>query len=256
VFLKWLFLCVSFLSACARVAAADSPPVNEAAAIAAGRNYLVSMMDVELGLLPEFPGHTVFWLYHDNYLAAKVLAKSHPEVAEKIRAAVARQGVTRSGKIELLFDEADLPLRRYELRDVARSGGKLIRSEFTIAETFQDAGEYADLLFFTAMAEKDAVKARVAYDAAMAMWDGTGFRDAVVKVSGKYATYKLGLALRVAQRFGDKSDVLSKIRAKLLHLQNAAGGWITDYKPDGTRVGMANVETTCLAILGLEAKSL
>jgi len=161
--------------------------------------------------------------------------------------------VTRSGKIELLFGEAELPLRRYELRDVSKTGAKVIRSEFTVAETIQDPENYADLLFFTAVAEKDAAKARAAYDAAMAMWDGTGFRDAAEKASRKYATYKLGLALCAARRFGDSGYASVRIRERLLRMQNDAGGWITDYKADGTRVGMANVETTCMAILGLEA---
>ncbi len=253
VFLRWLALLLLVL----RAQGADSPavpatPDKSAAAIVAGRNYLASQLDADLELLPEFPGHNVFWLYHDNYLAAKVLTNSHPEVAKRIRAAIAKQGVTRSGKIELLFGEAELPLHRYELRDVARPGGKVIRSEFTTGEIIPDVAEYADLLFFTAVAAKDAAKARTAYDAAMKMWDGSGFRDAVVKKSGKYATYKLGLALRAARRFADKSDTLTKIRVKLLQMQNSAGGWITDYKADGTRVGVANVETTCMAILGLE----
>jgi len=35
-------------------------------------------------------------------------------------------------------------------------------------------------------------------------------------------------------------------------MQAQDGGWITDYK-DGRPVGLANVETTCLALLALEA---
>ena len=37
-----------------------------------GRQFLVDMFDATLGLLPEFRGASVYWLYHDNYLAAKV----------------------------------------------------------------------------------------------------------------------------------------------------------------------------------------
>ncbi|HAB16700.1 MAG TPA: hypothetical protein PLX89_15400 [Verrucomicrobiota bacterium] len=214
------------------------------------------MIDPELGLLPEFSGHSDYWLYHDNYLAAKVLDRSYPDEAERVRQAIAKQGIARSGKIELLFSEAQLPLRRYELRDVAKVGNKTIRSEFTTAELFAAPERYADLLFFIAVAEPDAAKARAAYDSAMAMWDNVGFHDAVVIESGRYATYKLGLALRVAERFHDQSEALAKVRERLLKLQNPDGGWITDYQPDGTPIGMANVETTCLAILGLEAGGL
>jgi len=40
---------------------------------------------------------------------------------------------------------------------------------------------------------------------------------------------------------------------KLLSLQEDTGGWITDYDAADERIGLANVETTCLAILGIEA---
>ena len=45
------------------------------------------------------------------------------------------------------------------------------------------------------------------------------------------------------------------MHARLLALQAPSGGWITDYLSDGTPVGKANVETTCLAILALETAS-
>ena len=39
----------------------------------------------------------------------------------------------------------------------------------------------------------------------------------------------------------------------LLAMQDDSGGWVTDYDAGGNRIGRANVETTCLSILGLEA---
>jgi hypothetical protein len=39
----------------------------------------------------------------------------------------------------------------------------------------------------------------------------------------------------------------------LLTLQDDSGGWITDYDATGKKLGVANVETTCLTILGIEA---
>ena len=50
-----------------------------------------------------------------------------------------------------------------------------------------------------------------------------------------------------------QSPALTAMRVRLLKMQADTGGWITDYKPDGTPVGMANVETTSLAILALDA---
>jgi hypothetical protein len=222
-------------------------------AVRKGRQFLLGLMNPELHLLPEFAGHNVYWLYHDNWLAAQVLAPEHPAEAAQIMAAIRGFGVGRSGKIEMLFGQGTLPLRRHELRDVAQRGGLTIRSEFTMEAENGDFASYADLLCFAAIAEPDAVKARAHLDAVLAMWDGTGFSDAAAKHSSLYATYKLALALRAAQRFDLTSPVLTAARAQLFKMQAESGGWITDYKPDGTPIGQANVETTSLAILALEA---
>ena len=42
---------------------------------------------------------------------------------------------------------------------------------------------------------------------------------------------------------------------KLLTLQDNSGGWITDYDAMGKKIGLANVETTCLVILGIESSN-
>ena len=89
-------------------------------AIRNGQTFLVNLLDPELGLLPEYRGAKVYWLFHDNYLAAKVLAVSHPQIAQTITAAIHREGVDNSGKIELIFGEATkpLPFRQFQLMDV------------------------------------------------------------------------------------------------------------------------------------------
>src|SRR5438552_1628523 len=94
-----------------------------------GREFLVRMFHPDLHLLPEYEGAKVMWLYHDNWLAARVLKPSHPDLAEKILAAIKTRGVTKSGKIEMIFGEAALPFHRYELREVAQDRGFTIRTE-------------------------------------------------------------------------------------------------------------------------------
>lgn len=225
--------------------------------IANGREFLLRAVHPELNLLPEFEGHKVIWLYHDNYLAAKVLARTNPAVATKIVESIRKYGVERSGKIELLFGETELPMYRYELRDVATANGFLIRSEFTTEQVWKDVSGYADLLLFVAIAEKDSTKASEHFQNAMAMWDGRGFNDNATKHSNLYATYKLALALIASNKKDlstpENKDTLALIRKRLIDMQSDKGGWITDYRRDGTPVGFANVETTCLAILGLES---
>lgn len=236
-------------------AQAETSLQENSRAIERGEKFLLALIDPELNLLPEFAGHNVVWLYHDNYLAAKVFDRSYPDQAAKIRAAIKSYGVEQSGKIELLFGEAKLPIRRYELRDVAKSGRFTIRSEFTTDAVTRDIASYADLLFFSAIAEPDLTKATKHWQSAIAMWDGSGFKDRVVEKHHQYATYKLALALIAARRFADldaeTKSKLASVRDKLLNMQAASGGWITDYRLDGTPVGLANVETTSLAILAL-----
>jgi len=52
-------------------------------------------------------------------------------------------------------------------------------------------------------------------------------------------------------------DGLIRVRAADARRRLSGGrcGWITDYDAMGRTIGLANVETTCMAILGLEASN-
>jgi hypothetical protein len=219
------------------------------------RSFLVGLLDSDLGLLPEYRGATVYWLFHDNYLAAKVLNVSHPVVAQTIRSAIEREGIHKSGKIELLFGEAEkpLPFRKYQLTDVRRIANKVIRTEIVTAVTFEGWSQYADLLLLACIAETNPPAARQHWDAAMRLWDRKGFLDAAARHDQRYSTYKLGLALFAASRLSPPAKPPDGLLDKLLSLQEDSGGWITDYDATGNRIGLANVETTCLSILGIES---
>ena len=220
-----------------------------------GRAFLADLLDPNLGLLPEYRGATVYWLFHDNYLAAKVLNNSHPEIAQTIRSAIEREGIRKSGKIELLFGEAEnpLPFHQYKLIDVRRTGNKVIRTEVVTSAELDGWTQYADLLLWACIAEPNRPAARQHWDAAMQLWDGKGFLDAAARHYQRYSTYKLGLALFAASRLSPPAKPPDGLLDKLLSLQDDSGGWITDYDATGTRIGLANVETTCLSILGIEA---
>ena len=82
--------------------------------------------------------------------------------------------------------------------------------------------------------------------------DGNGFNDVAAEKHQQYATYKLALALIAGSRLQAIGKLLEAVREKLLLLQDESGGWVTDYDRDAKRIGVANVETSCLAILGLE----
>jgi hypothetical protein len=71
----------------------------------------------------------------------------------------------------------------------------------------------------------------------------------------RYSTYKLGLALLAADRLSPPAKLPHGLTEKLLSLQDDSGGWITDYDAADKKIGLANVETTCFAILGIDAHS-
>jgi hypothetical protein len=223
-------------------------------AIRRGRAFLVGLLDPDLGLLPEYRGASVYWLFHDNYLAAKALAATYPETARSIKEAIRREGVEQSGKIEMIFGEAKqpLPFRQFELRDVRRAGTKIIRTEVVTNRVLEGWEAYADLLLLACIAEPNRQAARKHWDAAMKMWDGKGFLDAAARHLERYSTYKLGLALLTAGRLSPPAKPPPALLEKLLALQDDSGGWITDYDSAGKKIGLANVETTCLSILGIE----
>jgi hypothetical protein len=224
-------------------------------AIQKGRTFLVNLLDGDLGLLPEYRGANVYWLFHDNYLAAKVLAVSHPKIAQSIMVAIHREGIYKSGRIQAIFGEAEepLPFRQHQLKDVRRVGNKVIRTEVATGQVFDGWDEYADLLLLTCIAERNQQAARQHWEAAMRMWDGKGFLDAAARHDRRYSTYKLGLALLAANHLSPPAEPPQGLLDKLLALQDDSGGWITDYDATGKKLGVANVETTCLAILGIEA---
>jgi len=223
-----------------------------------GRTFLVNLFDPDLGLLPEYHGANVFWIFHDNYLAAKVLATTNPKIAEKIKSAMAREGIHKSGKIELLFGEAEqpFPFRQYQLIDVRHVGNKLIRTEVVTDHPLENSDQYADLLLLASIAETNQPAARGHWDAALRLWDGKGFLDAAAKHHQHYSTYKLGLALIAASHSSPPAKLPKELLEKLLLLQDDSGGWITDYDASGKKLGVANVETTCLSILGIESLTL
>lgn len=248
------FTVVAMVSCCPNMALATAEEVRS---IDRGYQFLIGLMDPDLDLLPEFPGASVFWLYHDNYLAAKVLAESHPQFSKRIKTAIRQRGANQSGKIEILFDEATepLPLRQYQLVNLKKVGDKTIRTERVTDQLMMGWEAYADLRFFAAiaLAESKPQAAQQQLAAGLKMWDGHGFNDPATKHLGIYATYKLALAAIAASKLKQLDDLPPTLVPKLRKMQAKSGGWITDYRSDGTPIGKANVETTSLAILALES---
>ena len=235
--------------------ASSNAPVAIEESLTLGRAFLTNLFDARVDLLPEFRGSPTYWLFHDNYLAARALEGTRPDLSQRIRAALVRFGVTNSGKIEIVFDEAPqpLPFRAYRLTDIAAVDRKTIRTEVVTTNIMQGWEEYADLLLLASLAKarRSPAEARRDFDRATAKWDGHGFQDPATRKHEIYSTYKLALYLIAADRLGLQPPLASKVLAQLRALQAADGGWRTDYTTTGPK-GLTNVETTCLALHALE----
>src|SRR5689334_4352592 len=99
-----IVLALTALSLCASKGRA-APLPSEAAT--QGRAFLVNLFEPSVRLLPEYRGAHVYWLFHDNYLAAKVLNESNPNIASNIMATIQREGSFATGRMGLLFGETN-----------------------------------------------------------------------------------------------------------------------------------------------------
>lgn len=244
-----------FCSLAGMAPAAHAPIPSPAEAIARGLRFLTNLYDPELKLLPEFRGANVYWLYHDNYLAAKVLAPSQPKLASTLLESIHSRGIRYSGKIEIVFDEAfaPLPFRHFILTNVVDVGRKQIRTEIAGPGLMKGWEAYADLRLLAALASVRSApqEARENFAAASAMWDGKGFADPASRGLKRYAAYKLALYLLAESRLRTEGTLHTLVLDRLVAQQNPEGGIITDYVADGSWSGVANVETTCLTIQAL-----
>jgi hypothetical protein len=242
-----------FLPSLLLAAPATLPTPTEA--ITRGLNFLTNLYDPQVRLLPEFRGAKVYWLYHDNYLAAKVLAPTEPRLAATLIESIHSRGIRYSGKIEIVFNEAHrpLPFRHFVLTNVVEIGGKTIRTEVIGPGQMKGWEAYADLRLLAALALTGSAKgeAREHFAAATSMWDGKGFVDPASRGLKRYAAYKLALYLLAERRLATSSHLHEMVLNRLLAQQNQDGGIVTDYVDDGSWSGVANVETTSLTIQAL-----
>src|SRR5437667_6254970 len=99
-FLLWILV----LALSSRAGAA-TPGGDIAQRIQRGESFLTNLFDTRLQLLPEHPGSSTYWLFHDNYLAAHLLEEPRPDLCRRIRSTLTQFGITNSGKIEIVFGE-------------------------------------------------------------------------------------------------------------------------------------------------------
>lgn len=233
-------------------------------AIRRGVAFLVSQYNPDLRLLqeaPELEPYTHhYYLTNDNALAAYTLETLgvEPELTTTLRASLAHYGYDHNGFIEVAWGE---PIRwpPYHHIDqiVARSGEDTILQEIHAGPGyFYDWSAYSNLAFMAVLNEHNlgnSEAARRLYEIEMSTFDGLGWQDkAYWDRAGVYETIGPAWALYAGATIGATVDQ-RVLRSLLAQQDPVSGGFHTHYRPGEPRLADANVETTCLALLGLDA---
>ncbi len=221
-------------------------------------SFITDQYSYDLQLCAEAPiaAPNTYWLLNDNLEAAVALAGPSPSKAYNIAAALYQRGYMTNDMIEALHGQGiPWPPRTPSVVVVEDN-----LPNYIIQTEVRDGGEisswsgYGDLVAMRAIAlanEGDTAGADTTLDTLFAMWDGVGIDDAVHQSTGIYATYKLALLLIAADEVGKTVPFRTEIEDRLGLQQRADGGIITDYQPDGTPTGDANVETSSLTYVAM-----
>jgi hypothetical protein len=224
-------------------------------------DYLLKRYNPHLGLIPETPGSCVYWLYSDNFLAAKALMQYGQDnstilaIGQNISATVQRDSaqIGTDNQYATSFGGGPCQIHNASNYNVSSSDGAQIKTTLNNGTGYLSEKQYADVAFLTAICLYDQGNdsgAMSAYGIGWSMFDGVGFRDLPYNQTGQYQTFKVALYVYASDIL--KQPVNETALTTLLRMQAENGGFYTGYNssfsPDRT---LTNTETTSLAILAL-----
>ncbi len=269
----------------------STPAPDFAAPIADGLRFLRGQYSPDYGLLQESPniGQHRYYLTNDNALAAYVFAQAgDAEMAERLRASLARYGYDNNGFIEVAWGkeiawpprhhkdivveqktagECDFldPSTGFRQAQPTSSGHRTEETgplaDCVLQETHtDDLGFFYDWSSFSNLHCMGAVNEYNKGNVAAAQWlyeieastfDGHGWADeAWRRRDGVYETIGPAWCLYAGALL--QAPIDARLLAALLAQQDpVSGGFHTHYRIDAPRLADANVETTALALLAL-----
>ena len=184
--------------------------------------YLGKSYSENIGLLYESPDGTrtvegsswqlrqTYWTQTDNFLAALALRPYNPTLSESIRAAIAGYLVPSASKPSAIavLEGKVIP----EGAKAARTTIEITADDHIILTEVQDGAdipdwtEYGNLLAFQSLSrwlqgnEREALRL---YFRFIGQWDGHGIDDRTARTDGRYAVYKIALALLLSKIYED-----------------------------------------------------
>jgi len=239
------------------------------AAVTKATAFLVSNYNLKLGLISETTFSHIYWLYSDNFLAARALRQVGPfdpyliAIANNISATIqhyaprlgsaTNQYVVLSGtwKGPCSFANTSSPI-------VGQPSSMQVKVTLNNGTGTLSASDYADIAFLKAIClqyQGNYSQALTAFNLGASFFNGTGFADLQFtspagSSHGIYQTYKLALYIYTSRLLSQ--PVNQAALAMLLKMQAPDGGFYSGYLPDLTHDNTAsNTETTSLAILAL-----
>ncbi len=257
-----------------KTAIMESTQIPEEAYVAA--EYLLRHYNREVGLIyesedegkhwlsmGELPNYELtyqqtYWAYSDNLFASLALAPFNRTISENIAAKISM--MPNQGEFLVLNGTIIREYRTVQDLVIERTSDYAIITRTYTGTITQPALGYADELMYYALNQHllgNTVEAKVSFQKALDMWNGTCFVDEAVKPSdfngigaptdsGYCANNRIGLALFVGKVL--KVPVPSSLETVLWSMQLPNGG-IASLSQNGKPIGSANTETTSLALL-------
>jgi hypothetical protein len=222
-------------------------------------DYLLAGYNPHLGLIPETPGSSVYWLYSDNFLAARALLQYGQgngailAIGQNISATVQRDSALTGADNQYATSPGGGPCQIHNASNyvVSSSDGVEIKTTLNNGTGYLSENQYADIAFLTAIClhnQGNATQA-MAYRVGWGLFDGIGFND-LPRDSGPYQTYKVALYAYAGDILKQPTNV--EALTTLMRMQAQNGGFYTGYDSSYSSAGTStNTETTSLAILAL-----
>ncbi len=245
-------------------ASGASPRSTETKAIrglARAADYLAEGYNPRVGLIPETPNSSVYWLYSDNYLAAQALLQygatnfTLSSLGSGLLKTVGSYslGVGADNQYAAALGAGPCEFHSAGEYNVSSFAGVQVRTTLNNRSGYLSEDSYADIAFLKAICFHtlgNSSQAMEEYNLWRNRFDGKGFRDLPYNQTGQYQTFKLALYVYAGEVLNQTVD--GRALSTLMAMQAPDGGFYTGYdsglSPGATST---NTETTSLAILAL-----
>jgi hypothetical protein len=243
--------------------------------------YFVDNYDARIGLIPEYPGNSTYWLYSDNYLAALAVSRYDPtnESTSNFGSALYAALEDYSATIPSFLVQSQYTALNSTSASFRCSTNYVLAwlngtreaqgTPPVVLKTTANDGPpkcsfgYVDLLLLQAIYYHklgNLTASSTYYEDASADFDGVGFADIAYTNPNStshhvYQTYKLALFVYASSCLGHTTGSSFETAENLLFAlqDNSTGGFYTGYTASSPRGGTGvNTETTALAALALE----